>query len=295
MAETRGEKLKFDISMLQGFKFIENGQSNLSGPVLRLFQSLERFFLKLAGESKAEDYQFPTFIRASELAKLDYFRSFPHLVTFPVALDRDPENIREFMSGKTADASGELHLTKLQPVCDCLTPAACYHFYIHHQGEKLSQPRYMTTRANCYRREEYYLPLQRQWNFNMREVVCLGSADEVREFIERHKGRVKALFEELGLPIRFEVATDPFFDPTKNPKFIMQTLDPVKTEMIFGENLSIGSFNYHRNYFGEAFRIERNGEDAHSGCVAFGMERWIFAVLNHFGTEESRWPAALRG
>src|SRR5438874_9913215 len=35
---------------------------------------------------------------------------------------------------------------------------------------------YVTTRAACFRRESYYRPLQRQWSFSMREIVCLGTA-----------------------------------------------------------------------------------------------------------------------
>ena len=94
----------------------------------------------------------------------------------------------------------------------------------------------------------------------------------------------------LGLPVEFETATDPFFNPSQNPKYLMQRLDPVKHEMIFDGHLAIGSVNFHRNYFGEAFGIERAGEQAFSGCVAFGLERWIFAILSHFGPNPAAWP-----
>ncbi len=282
-------KVNFKIAELQDYRWIDNGQSNLCGSLLRLFQELDRFFVRLGSECGATEYQFPTFIRAVELRKLDYFRSFPHLITFPVVLSPEDENIRTFIDGGMTDENSNLKLTQTSPICDCLTPAACYHFYIHHQGQRLAQARYMTTRANCYRRETHYLPLQRQWNFNMREIVCLGTPDEVKNFLGRYRERVSALFELLGWPISWDVATDPFFDPTRNAKFLLQTLDPVKTEMVYQGNLSIGSINYHRNYFGEAFQIQRDGEDAFSGCVAFGMERWIFTTLNQYGTNERDW------
>jgi hypothetical protein len=85
-------------------------------------------------------------------------------------------------------------------------------------------------------------------------------------------------------------ATDPFFNPSGNPKFLMQKLDPVKTEMTFAGRLAIGSTNFHRNFFGQTFDIRRNGKEAFSGCVAFGMERWIYAILRRFGTDPARWP-----
>ena len=60
--------------------------------------------------------------------------------------------------------------------------------------------------------------------------------------------------------------------------------------MVFADHLAIGSVNFHRNYFGEAFGITRDGQEAYSGCVAFGVERWLYAWLAHFGTDEAGWP-----
>lgn len=290
-------KANLDLQNVSGLKWIANGQTNLSGPVLRLYQALETFFLGLARETDAVEYQFPAFIRVAELKKLDYFRSFPHLVTLPVTLSMDNDNIRRFIDNGMLNEKSELQLTETAPICDCLTPAACYHFYIHHQGEQLSHARYMTTCASCWRREVEYQPLRRQWNFRMREIVCLGSADEVKTHLSRYRNRLTDVFSALGWPISWDIATDPFFDPTRNAKFIMQQLDPVKTEMIYNDGsptgLSIGSLNYHRNYFGEAFQIRRGTEEAFSGCVAFGMERWIFAILNEYGPSEKDWAPFL--
>lgn len=277
---------------LTGFRWIENGQSNLSGQVLELFRALDGMFLRLAERVQAEEFQFPTFIRASELRKLDYFKSFPHLITFPVTLEDSDANLKKFIDGAKCDEEGRMHLTEMAPLCDCLTPAACYHFYIHFQNQKISKPLFLTTRNNCFRREKYYSPLQRQWNFNMREVVCIGTADEVKGFLAQYKQLMTEKFVQLGLDISWEIATDPFFDPGENPKFIMQQIDPVKEEMIYQKNLSIGSVNFHKNYFGETFAIERDGEPAFSGCVAFGMERWIYAIVARYGIDAAKWPWA---
>ncbi len=273
-----------------GYKWIENGQSNLSGPVLDLFFELDSMFLRLANKVQAQAFQFPPFIRAEELNKLDYFKSFPHLITFPTALKDTKENLEQFTDGPRCDPNGNLHLTEMDPVCDCLTPAACYHFYIHFQNQNLTETKYLTTRAHCFRREKYYAPLQRQWAFNMREIVCIGPHDEVKSFVGQYRDLVTEKFKKLKLDISWDVATDPFFNPESNPKFIMQTLDPVKHEMIFNKNLSIGSTNFHKNYFGESFNIKFRGETAFSACVAFGLERWIFAIINQYGADPNAWP-----
>ena len=275
---------------LAGYRWLENGQSILSGELLELYRRLDRLFLKWAGEERAKEYAFPPFIPARELDKLDYFRSFPHLVTFPAALDPDAKNLERFADGTPVDAEGSLHPSALGPIRDILTPAACYPFYIHFQGEALQGPRVVTTRATCFRREESYVPLERQWSFSMREIVCLGTAEEVKEFLKRSRDRIDRFLTSIRLPIEWREAADPFFRPTRNPKYLLQKLDPVKTEMVFQDRLAIGSLNFHRNYFGETFRISRGGEEAFSGCVAFGLERWIAAFLDRFGTHKESWP-----
>jgi len=40
--------------------------------------------------------------------------------------------------------------------------------------------------------------------------------------------------------------------------------------------------------------MRRNGEAAFSGCVAFGVERWLYAFLSRFGPDERSWPSVLR-
>jgi len=280
--------IEFD--KLPGYRWIENGQSVLSGNLLELYRRLDRLFQKWAGECDAAEYRFPTFVSARDLARLDYFRSFPHLVTFPIVLDANDENLKRFSEGEPLDPDGRIQLTSAAPICDVLTPAACYHFYIQFQGERLESPRYVTTRATCFRREAYYSPLERQWSFSMREIVCLGTAEEVKQFLNRYQDRVDRFFNQIGLPVEWQNATDPFFNPSRNPKYVLQKLEPVKTEMVYRTGLAIGSINFHRNYFGEAFQISREGKEAFSGCVAFGVERWIYAFLNQFGLKESHWP-----
>lgn len=272
------------------YRWHPNGQSAFGEDLLSLYRTLDGLFLRLAGLDGAKEYQFPAFISARELAKLDYFTSFPQLVTFPVCLDADEDNLKAFGDEQPLDSEGRVRLTATAPVREVLTPAACYHLYIHLQGQRLEGPRYLTTRNTCFRRETQYLPLQRQWSFSMREIVCLGSEPEVRGFLETSQARVTRIFAQIGLPIDWKPATDPFFRPQQSAKYLVQRLAPVKTEMVFQDRLAIGSVNLHRNYFGEAFDIRRGGEEAFSGCVAFGLERWMFAFLSHFGTSAGDWP-----
>lgn len=283
------------MSVHPGLRWMENGQCSLSGDLLELERRLERVFLGWAAEEQAAEHRFPTFLPARELGKLDYFRSFAHLVTFPVALDPEQANLEAFVRGEPLSKDGEIRLARAAPIRDVLTPAACYHFYVAFQGETLAAARHVTTRATCFRREEYYRPLERQWSFSMREIVCIGTMDEVKAFLARREAAVEALWRRIDLPVAWQVATDPFFNPSKNPKYLAQKLDPVKREMVFQDRLAIGSSNFHRNYFGETFAIRRAGEEAFSGCIAFGIERWIHAILTRFGSDPGGWPALGEG
>lgn len=279
-----------DLAGLPGYRWFENGQSALSGDLLRLYHELDRLFLRWAASWRASEYAFPPFIAAAELQKVGYLVSFPHLATFPMTLEPDEKNLQAFSSADPVNARGEIRWSAAAPIRDVLTPAACYHIYPLFQNRGFDRPVYVTTRAACFRRERQYRPLQRQWSFSMRETVCLGTADEVKEFLEAWQRTLDQFFRAVRLPIRWEKATDPFFNPNRNPKYLLQKLEPVKTEMIFNDSLAIGSINFHRNYFGEAFQIERDGKDIFSGCVAFGLERWIFAFLSRFGRNAADWP-----
>jgi len=276
---------------LDGLRWRANGQATLSGPLLDLAVRLDRRFVTLARRFEPVELRFPALIAAAELERIDYFRSFPQLATFPVGLDVDDGNLERFRAGEPVSADGELNLSRLAPVHDVLTPAACYHLYIHHAGERFEGPRHFTTTSTCFRRETHYLPLERQWSFTMREIVCMGTAEETEAFLAAARTDLDALVEGIALPLTWEMATDPFFQPSKNPQYLMQRIDPTKHELMFEHRLAIASANLHHDHFGRAFDIQRDGEPVHSACLAFGLERWLAAFVHHFGPEPSGWPA----
>ncbi|HET9234111.1 MAG TPA: hypothetical protein VFP10_08245, partial [Candidatus Eisenbacteria bacterium] len=122
---------------IRGLSLYPNGQTALSGPLLELDRRLDALFLAWAREESATEHVFPTLLPASVLGRLDYFRSFPHLITFAAALEDDPDNLRAFSAGEPVNASGTVQITQLTPVRDVLTPAACYHVYPHFEGRAL--------------------------------------------------------------------------------------------------------------------------------------------------------------
>ena len=137
------------------------------------------------------------------------------------------------------------------------------------------------------RSAEYEPPLP----FWARSPLAFGSAADVSAFLEQALELAASTATNLGLPTQWQAATDPFFDAERDPRFLLQKLEPVKRELVFEDRLAIGSVNFHRDYFGETFGILVDGEPAFSGCLAFGIERWIYALLAHHGPQPREWSS----
>lgn len=266
-----------------GLRWHDSGQASLSGPLLALADDLDLAFQALAGHWAAQEERHPSALPVGTLKRVGYLGSFPHQATFAVPLEPAEGNLARAAEGSARPG----------PLTDVLTPAACYHVYAAHQGEALTTSWFVTTRATCFRREREYEPLRRQWAFTMREVVCLGAPEETTDFLDRARSLVDGLAACLDLPIDWVPATDPFFRPHTQPGFLLQKVQPVKHEATY-RALAIGSANLHHDHFGAAFGIRRGGRPAHSACLAFGLERWLSALLDRHGTDPRSWPDPLQ-
>jgi seryl-tRNA synthetase len=55
------------------------------------------------------------------------------------------------------------------------------------------------------------------------------------------------------------------------------------------------SFNYHRDHFGQVWGIhDDKGALAHTGCVAFGIDRLAVALFAIHGLDVKKWPAVTK-
>lgn len=271
-----------------GLRWDPSGQAGLTGPLLALATDCDRAFRHLASRWRADDEAHPMTLPASSLG--GHLRSFPHQVTFAMALDPADANLGEFADGPVVDRSGAVALTRTAPVTAVLTPAACHHVYHAHQGEQLPSATYVTTRNTCFRREQRYEPLRRQWTFTMREIVCLGTAGESATFLAQARATVDHFALLIDLPMDWTPATDPFFRPDRHPGHLLQRIQPVKHEAVYGGSLALGSVNLHHDHFGSAFGITRDGAPATTACLAFGLERWLYALVDRHGPEPDGWP-----
>ncbi len=104
----------------------------------------------------------------------------------------------------------------------------------------------------------------------------------------------------LGLSYRIELASDPFFGRGGQIVALAQREQALKFELLVPvrsaeEPTACMSFNYHQDHFGVTWDLQlNNGEAAHTGCVAFGMDRLAVAMFATHGTDLDAWPESVR-
>lgn len=268
-----------------------DGLATLGPELVHLRTTLEGKFLGWAAERGAQPMLFPPLMRVTDLEKFDYFRNFPHLPLLVASLR--PECLHE--TAERGVAVQAIPSSELTTAAYALPSAACYNIYLHLSGTVLDGPRYVTTVASCFRNEQRYDDLRRLWGFTMREIVCIGTRDEVQDHLRHFKQRVSGFGEALGLGLAIELGEDPFYEP-KGARSLMQQLFPQKEEFVYGGSVAIASLNFHRNFFGERCSITTaGGQPAFTGCVAFGLERWLHALSDRFEGDLAAAAAAVAG
>jgi len=278
---------------IPGLVWNRSGFVGLTGSLLALSEAIDRRFLGLAALFSAGRQSFGPLLSVDDLRRVDYFSAFPHIVMFPACAARGEAALHRFAHDNGAQVEGSLRVGETADVDSVLAPAACYGVFIGMRNTDIGRsPRVVTVRGTCFRAESEFTPLVRQPCFSMREIVHLGDESSVSDFLARARGKVEDLAGEWDLPASVLVATDPFFDPARSPKYLHARLFPTKLELV-QDGIAIASFNNHRNFFGQAFEISCSGEHLHTACVAFGIERWVGAILRRHGSDPARWPVKL--
>jgi hypothetical protein len=258
------------------------GLATLGPDAVALRTELETLFVSWAADCGAQARLYPPLMRVGDLHRIDYFQNFPQLAIVGSGLR--PDVLERQGEGSAVPAADLLDAEYALP------SAACYNVYFDLAGAEITEPVKVTTVATCFRREDHYDALRRLLGFSMREIVCVGDRESVLGHLSEFKARLLTYFADVGLPIDVEVASDPFFDAS-GARALVSQLFPTKEEFVFNGSLAIASVNFHRNFFGERCDLRLpDGSPAFTGCVAFGIERWISALTAHFDLT----PQALR-
>jgi seryl-tRNA synthetase len=249
-------------------------------------------------EPDTEVLRFPPVMSRRQVEKSGYLKSFPHFLGCVSCLGGSETQIRSAVERSEA---GEDWTADLAAADLVLSPAACYPVYplVASRGEVPAEGLLFDVACDCFRREPSKM-LDRLQSFRMREYVCIGTPKQVDHFRRRWMDRAQSVASQLELPWRLDAASDPFFGRGGKLMAVSQVEQELKFELLVPvhsaeQPTACMSFNCHRDHFGTVWNLRTaSGETAHTGCVAFGIDRLALALFATHGVDLPHWPVAVR-
>jgi hypothetical protein len=257
---------------------------------------------QFAQQFNAELEIYPSTISNVTLHRCNHFTSFPEHMDFVAHLKQDLDVLNAFSKGcKESGWSPELHDGKMDRSDLSVSPSCCYHCYEGMEGWDVPAPgRCVTATLACHRYEgANHRSLSRLRAFTMREVIFVGTPKFVIEARAKAEEIIVQWARDWEVACTFETANDMFFTEDFSVKASFQRLQQAKKELrleLPGEkqSLSVFSSNFHATSFGKPFNITVNKRPATTGCIAWGYERWVYAIFSQFGFDVKQWPPILR-
>ncbi|WP_419871390.1 hypothetical protein [Candidatus Pristimantibacillus sp. PTI5] len=273
-------------------KYYGEGLIRLKGEALHLLHYFDNRFRQLAMELGAEETQYPTLLPLSAMEKTGYLRTSPQYSMFVCHPREDVDDLlklsREVEEGHAADVIAQPNFV--------LTPAACFHCYMDLEHAHVDRPAVYTFRQNVFRHEGRmnWEGFGRLRDYHVRELVFLGDEPFVREQRKHVVDKVIQIAEELKLTARVCVTSDPFIIPSmqKFKRIQLEEESKLELQLAYGpeDYLAAASFNVHGTAFTAPFQITiKDISETVTGCVGFGLERWVLAFLAQHGPDPEQW------
>ncbi|HWH85061.1 MAG TPA: amino acid--[acyl-carrier-protein] ligase [Burkholderiaceae bacterium] len=256
----------------------------------------DRLVMRTARDDGAEALTFPPIVARALIEQVGYMDNFPQLAGSIHSFFGDERAARTLSERVHA---GERWDDLLAITDTMLTPAACYPVYPIFSGLLREGGRLVTVMNWVYRHEPSAEPTRLQ-SFRMREFIRAGTPDQVLDWRNAWLERGLALLGALQLPVRSDVANDPFFGRAGKIMAASQRDQRLKFEILVPvisaeRPTAICSFNWHQDHFSGTFGIRsHDGALASTACLGFGLERVTLALLRTHGVDPARWPAEVR-
>lgn len=252
-----------------------DGEVVFSGMMGALMNVLDKEFRQSALSIGAKEEFYPVLLHKKSLEKTGYLKRSPGHCLFCSSLHREAEYV--------------------------LSPSACFHVYEHYENCILPEMKAITLRQNVFREEgdSGWREYGRLRDYTIREIVFIGNQEYVEKQRQIIMDKTKELAEKIGLEYQFELATDAFMVPEMKRFEKIQLLKKSKYELLLScgdqQRLAVASFNLHENAYTRPFHISvQKLNQTVTGCVGFGLERWVLAFVSQFGYEPEKWPVYIR-
>lgn len=271
----------------------EKGIIGLSGGAVKLFDYFDNVFKRFAGELGAVTEKYPVLLSLSTLKDTGYLKTSPQYNIFCSPMTEDMDKLEKA-------GMGENYNNYLGRTANVLSPSACFHVYERYRNKILQEEKTVTLLQSVFRNEGRF-----NWNefgrlkdYHVREIVFIGSDKYVEDSRKRLMKMTSDFMRELDMTGEITSAGDAFIIPQMQLYKSLQIKNKVKYEVRLnysdGKQMAAASFNLHGSTFTYPFNIKvANVDNTVTGCVGYGIERWVLCFLCRFGADEKNWPGAV--
>jgi len=276
-----------------------HGKLVYSGIVADVFRAIDQFLKRHCLGLGAQQEMYPPALEAATLLRAGYFDILAQHAYFITPLKTRLDSLRAAREGDVTRASGTDHLQSPSWV---LSPTVCHHCFEARKDSDMQLPLTITAINQCSRYEVHDTHgMRRLRMYWMRECVLFDEEEaSIVNFLDNLISITTDALQRWGISHQVVTANDPFFSNSATSKRAFQTMFSLKRELklpIPDGSLACASFNNHQRSLVESFNIQNvdaSGKRVTSGCVAWGLDRLIFALFSQLGVEVNHWPAQMR-
>ncbi len=255
-------------------------------------------FMKMALKLGAIEKIYPVLLPMNILKKTGYIRTSPQYLTFCSSSEEDTEKLNSI--NRKVNNREPLKAILEEPRL-ALSPSACFSVYMDLKDKEVDEPKVYTICQDVFRNEGRFNwdDFARLRNYTLREFVFVGDMEFIKEKRIQSLEMVKEFVKKLNLDSRVCITYDPFVMPSMQKFKEIQISEETKFELQLSysndKNLAVASFNIHGDAFTTPFNIKvKNVSNPVTGCVGFGMERWVLAFLAQYGLNRENWPECVK-
>lgn len=273
------------------------GSIELNELGIKLFKFFDESFMKMISDLNPIMKSFPTLLPCKTINDTNYLTSSPQYVLFCSKVEESLDKI-ELLQDKYDRKEVDDCLNYPEVV---LSPSACFPLYEKLRHKKIDGNKIYTMLQNVFRNEGRFnwTELTRLQDYYVREIVMIGDHDFILETRKEILDKTIKFMNDLKIQYSVQVAADPFVVPRMRKYKLIQKFNEVKYEVKLNimpnDTISCASYNLHGTSFSGKFKFETNNIPVtESGCVGFGIERWIIAFLAQHGLDIDNWPIMVR-
>lgn len=296
VADNNDKKYFINIIDNKNIEVLSEGSISLHDKAAMLFDFFDEKFKNMALEIGAKIEHYPTMLPVEDYRKTGYLRTSPQYSIFCCNSIEDFSQLE-----KIHYANSDKLKSLISEPKEALSPAACFHTYCSHKNQTLEKPTVYTFNQAVFRNEGRFnwQDFGRLKDYHVREVVFFGDDIFVKNKRKNLLDLVVDFLNELNLCFCVTTANDPFVMPNMQKFKKIQLQEGSKYELLLkydsDKSIAVASFNIHGTAFTNPFNIKITDVDTSvTGCVGFGIERWVLAFIAQYGWDDTNWPLAIK-